>query len=369
MTLLSAVEAAGSTADADADATVLVTDLGEPCAGTVCRALRDAPGDVRLVGTAADANAHGFEFVDVGTTTVAPDHDDFVPALVDVVHDESADAVLPLGTDARRAVAHAKPIFQDLEVTPVVADLDVVETAGDTRRLYDTLAQTLPLLVPDFTQADDVDELLGGARALGYPDRRVAVTWDSQRPDARRFVLDPDGAGVDAVLGHDGQPTVVTLSAVQTLVRNADESPSLQLTEALPGERREVDVVVHDGDVVAAVPQVLAEPDGSGAQRRAERDDPLVETATEAASVLGLEHNFVVQFGTTADGTRRLTGVVPGLDDAAALSVGAGVNTPALGVACALGHECSPTEPDWGTAVTRSYRGVAFGPNRQLETV
>jgi hypothetical protein len=369
MTLLSAVEATGSTADADADATVLVTDLGEPCAGTVCRALRATPADVRLVGAAGDANAHGFEFVDVGTTTVAPDHDDFVPDLVDVAHDESVDAVLPLGADARRAVARGKPIFQDLEVVPVVADLDVVETAGDTRRLYSTLAQTMHALVPDFTHADDVDDLLGGARALGYPDRRVAVQWNSQRPDARRFVLDPDGAGVDAVLGHDGQPTVVTLSAVETLVRNADESPSLQLTEALPGERHEVDAVVHDGDLVAAVPQVLGGDDGETTQRRAEQNDALVETVAEAASVLDLEHNFVVQFGTTADGTRRLTGVVPGLDDAVALSVGAGVNTPAVALACALGHECSPSEPDWETAVTRSYRGVAYGPNRQPETV
>lgn len=334
------------------DTTVLVAAADQPYAPTVCQALRASESiDVRLVGTAESSGDLDAD-VDTFSPTVSADHEDFVSELVDVGHDESVDAVFPLGRPARRAVARARPIFQDLRMTPVVAPLDGVLTAADAQECLDALTHRQLAPVPDFARVTGADELLGGARALGYPDRSVVVRLSG----GRRIALDPDGVdrttirnAADASIDDPpGEP--LTLQAAATLVRTAEDSPRIQVTEALPGPRHAVDAVVRDGDLLAAVPQTVSRTTEGNVVRHTEPNESLVETTAAIADELDLEYNVVARFGTDPDGTRRLVGVVPGLDASVRLSVEAGVNTPAVALAAATGHD--QTAPDPMTPIT-----------------
>ncbi|MFC5367606.1 ATP-grasp domain-containing protein [Salinirubrum litoreum] len=336
----------------DSDTTVLVAAADEPYAPTVCQALRASEHtDVRLVGT-AESSGGVYADLDTFTPTVPADHEDLVSELVEVAHEESVDAVFPLGRPARRAVARARPIFEDLRITPVVAPLDGVLTAADAQQCLDALTTRQLAPVPDFAQVTDADELLGGARALGYPERSVVVRLSG----GRRIALDPDGLDRTAV---DDLPDVtiddlpdepLRLQTVAAVLRATTDTRRMQVTEALPGPRHAVDAVVRDGDLLAAVPQTVSQTSEGNVVRHTEPDEALLETTAAIADELDLEYNVVARFGTGPDGTRRLVGVVPGLDASVRLSLEAGVNTPGVALAAASGR--GPTAPDPMTSVT-----------------
>jgi carbamoyl-phosphate synthase large subunit len=350
------------------DVSLLLTGVGAPGAPDVIRALRNADAfDPRIVGADEDPDAHGFGLVDAAHTVPPETPDERVDTLLSVALDEGVDVVLPLETADLRALAEAKPNFENEGVEVMLSDPDVLSVVTDTGRLYGELAKRAHPAAPEFARASSRDEFVDAVRALGYPETRVRVdlTAGGDARGSRVLEAEPDRSEVLTNRTRNGVATTLG-DALSDF--DDDSFPEFVVAEYLPGDEYGVDVLAREEDVPVVVPRSRAGTRaGITVGRAVERDRELVDSAREVCDLLGVEYNVGLRFRYAADGTPKITEIDPGISAAVAACGGADVNVPALGVRYALGRELP--EADLERKTIRSRRDACYGPGKETTNI
>lgn len=367
MTLLDTVRPSGR----DGDVTVMVTGVGTPGASGIIRALRQTDAfDARIVGVDADPDAYGFSLADTADTVPPGDSDDFVSEVMEIVHSEGVDVILPLVAAELRALSRAKPIFENEHTEVMVSDPDALSVATDTGQLYDELVKQGQPVTPEFYRVSTRDEFVDAVHALGYPNTRVCFT----RPDVGEMrgyrVLDQEVDRFSALMNQEPNGGVSSLMDVLPVLEEAVEFPRLVVTEYLPGKEFSVDALARADDVPVLVSRSHTETDGGQAFTSTVEENPeLLRSARQLCTSLDLEYNATFQFKYAADGTPKLLAVTPSLSESITASVGAGANMPALGVLYALDRDLPEVDVEWGVHMTRNWTEVFYGPDKEPTSI
>ena len=347
------------------DVTVLMTGAGAPGASGIVRSLRkNGERDVRIVGVDMDPDAYGFALVDEGYTVPAGGDDGYVERMGEIAREEDADVLLPLTTAELQPLANHRDVFESEGVSVMVSPPDALEVANDKGHLYGFLAENGIDAAPEFRRTDSADDFVEAVDALGYPGQPVCF----KRPVAsgmRGFrVLDDSDDRLDRLLNQKPDSSVTTLDDVLPVLESAETFPELVVMEHLPGEEYSVDVV-SKGDTVGPVVPRSREQTRAGISfaGTVERDETMIEEATEICTSLGLEYNVNLQFKRDADGVPKIIEINPRVSGTIIMCVGAGANMPYLGVKHALGEPLPDVDVTWGTRMNRYWQETFQRPD------
>ncbi|MDS0295231.1 ATP-grasp domain-containing protein [Halogeometricum luteum] len=350
------------------DIVVLITGAGAPGASGIIKSLRSVDErDVTIVGVDMNSHAYGFALVDEAYVVPAGGDDDYVPRLLDVATDENVDIVLPLTTAELEPLAAAKERFRAEGIEVAVSDPDALAAANDKGDLYEAVGDFGLSAAPTYRRVASEAEFLDAVRELGYPENPVCF----KRPVAsgmRGFrVLDPDRDRLDSLLNEKPTAATTTLDEIVPVLSSGEEFPELVVMEFLPGAEYSVDVLAMGDEVGPVVPRSRERTRaGISFEGVVERNEDLIDAATEICRRLGLEYSVNLQFKYDADGTPKLLEINPRVSGTIIMCVGAGANFPYFAVKHALGEDIPPVDVDWGTRMIRYWQEVFHSPDGTL---
>ncbi len=299
------------------EVTVLVTAAGSAPAQAFIRGLRaQQEFPVRLVGVDTVAHSAGLFDCDRRYTVPRSSDDRFLEAIETICQAEAVEVLAPIGNFELELFANAaEDLYSGLGVRVITNSPTTVALARDKRASAEAVAQ-VGVAVPTVYEESALD--------------RIPLP----------VVVKPTvGAG------SHGVTIVRKAEDLEGALATAGDAPLIQ--DAIEGQEYTVDLVVDPhGRILAVAPRIRVEVRAGQSYKGVTVDAPdIAEAACRCAAAMGMTGQGNVQFiKSLYDGRCYFLEVNPKFAAAMGLTIGAGLNVPALYVKLAMGLAISPSE-------------------------
>jgi carbamoyl-phosphate synthase large subunit len=340
---------------------IMVTGAGAPgIAGTIY-ALRNNPNalDFDIVTTDINDNVVGKYLADKFYRVPPPEAKAYIPAMQEIVRKERTRIIIPQTTREITVLSRNEEGFLSLGAVITVSSHESMAIANDKFLLLEK-AKEVGVPYPTYYRTDSEASFLDAVKAMGYPDKKLAVKPRISN-GMRGFRILTEGAwDVERFLGEKPDGVETSLEVIlETLHRG--KWPELLVTEYLPGHEYTVDVFRGEHDSVAIPRLVETMRSGIAFNTSIEPRDDVREYSLELAEALNLRYCFGFQFKLSEDGTPRLLECNPRVQATMVTSVFAGFNLIYYSAMEALGEPAriGASNLEQGLKFKRYWGGVA----------
>ncbi|MGH3082115.1 MAG: ATP-grasp domain-containing protein [Gaiellaceae bacterium] len=330
--------------------TVLVSAAGAPGTTALVRALREnGEREVRVVGTDMAERSVGRHLCDAFHLVPAGSDPEFADAMLEVVRNESVEAILPQSSFDLLGLAEAKERFGDVAV--MVSSPDAVRRSNDKAESY-ALLDEIGVPGPKWRRVLGGEAVAEAAQELGYPDEDVALKPAFSSGSRGFRILSAEADRREQLLKN--RPGVAEALRLEELVEllGDDETPLLVM-ELATGLERTIDGIAEGGRIALGHPKTREAMRAGLAMYFATLDDDwLMEIAAKIVESLSLDHFFNIQLvgDKVIEINPRISTIVYQED----------LNLPWLGVKHALGEISADDLTSYQERVRPSRRALRY---------
>ncbi|TWT07928.1 ATP-grasp domain-containing protein [Planococcus sp. CPCC 101016] len=324
---------------------VLVTGIGGPTAQGLLRGFLEKD-NVFAVGADRRRLTSGNQFCD--KTYQIPRFTDeklYKQAIAKIIEEEKIDVVFP---SLHEEIELFHKFREELDVLVALPESNHFEVLSDKEKVYEflsehQLSQYIPKYV-GFTGTQNIHNVLNES----FPDEPYVVVKE---------VTGYGSMGFSVVTNRKNY--LAALKAGKNKYVNVDDYCDLDSNdrriamEYLAGKEYSVDVLIHNGKVVTAVPRErTGVSSGIVLDGKVVYNEELIEGATRITEILADNGFLNLQFFKTSDGY-KLTDVNARFCGSQVMSLGAGVNFPYLYLQYNMLQEYIEVQPRWNTRMIR----------------
>ncbi|WP_163971831.1 ATP-grasp domain-containing protein [Oceanobacillus halotolerans] len=331
---------------------VLVTGIGGPTAQGIINGLRKID-NINIIGVDRRSMTSGHQFCD--KTYQVPRYtqkDQYRKAIIDIIHTEQVHAIFPSLHEEISLYQETREDWGAIVALPKSDNFPILLNKENT---YEFLIKMgLGSFVPRYYGFNGPDELRQ-IKYVFFPDERFVVTK----------IVDGHGSLGFAILASEedylkalkeGRRKIYNINDYCKII---DQEERKIVMEYIEGIEYSVDVFMHEGQVVVAVPR-----ERSGVSNGIVLDgtviyhEELIHASSEIAKAIATDGFLNLQFMKSKDGF-KLTDVNPRFCGSQIMSLGARVNFPYLFLQYNLLQEFVSVTPRWNTRMLR-YREHFF---------
>ena len=324
---------------------VLVTGIGGPTAQGVMQGLREKD-NVYIVGVDRRRVTPGHAFCHKAYQ-IPPytEREDYKEAIADIVEKEKIDAIFPSlheEIDIYAEFRHA------LHAEVALPRSNMLTHLKDKESVYHYLEKChLHTYIPKYAGFNDPEELKNIITKKYESDRYVVVKQVDGHGSLGFAILTDRKNYLEAL--KKGKKNVHNIHDYYEICPNDRKI----VMEYLEGPEYSVDVLVHGGKVVTAIPRErTGVSNGLVLDGKVIRHDELIAAATNIAESFVTSGFLNLQFISGKDGY-KLTDINPRFCGSQIMSLGAGVNFPYLFLQYLLLGEYVTVTPKWNTRMLR----------------
>lgn len=325
---------------------VLVTGIGGPIAQGIIQGLKDR-NDVRVIGADRRMVTSGHQFCDV--SYVIPRYDDidtYLDAIHNIVDKENIDIIFP-SLHEEMEIYHAyRHVFTPLVALPTSDNFEILMNKEHVYQKLESLDMTD--FVPEYKGFNTVFELDRiNLTIFNGTSHFVVKTVDSYASLGFAFLTDRTNY-LKAL--KNGRKNVIDINDYREII-----NPDIRkiAMEKLDGPEYSIDVYVHKGKMIVAVPR-----ERTGVSNNIVLDgkvvyhERLIQYSKEITEALINDGFINLQFMEGASGF-KLTDINPRFCGSQIMSLGAGVNFPSLFIDHQYLDKNVDVEPLWNTRMLR----------------
>ena len=229
---------------------LVLTAVGCPGASTLIRMLKaNGEREIAVHGVDMRADAVGRFLCDGFSLVPAGAAPGFIPALAEVVARERPDLLFVQSSHEIETVARHRGVFEALGARVLADGVSGIETAGDKALMHAACSQ-IAVPQPKLLLPRSLDELVAGARALGYPDVPVCFKPPVAKGSRGFRILSAEVDRVHELLHERPMSRYMTLPEFEGLFRGVAPFPELMLMEYIDAPEITVDLFADKGEVV-----------------------------------------------------------------------------------------------------------------------
>ncbi|MGM0846573.1 MAG: ATP-grasp domain-containing protein [Bacillota bacterium] len=325
---------------------VLVTGIGGPTAQGVLRCLREID-HIHIIGADRRKITSGNQFCD--TTCQIPRFtriEDYKNAIAEIVREEKVDVIFP---SLHEEIELFDTYRDEWGALIAIPESDDFKALLDKEQVYNRLAEAnLEQYIPKHFGFNSSEELLH-LMEKEFPGERYTVAKMVSGYGAIGFALlmSREDYLEELAKGNTKAFNVKDYCAVNK------ESDRKILMEYLDGMEYSVDVFLHNGEVVVAMPRErTGVSNGIVLDGKVIYNEELIQAATEIATAIAYNGFLNIQF-IESNGKYKFTDVNPRFCGSQVMSLGAEVNFPYLFIQYNLLNEHTSVEPRWNTRMIR----------------
>jgi carbamoyl-phosphate synthase large subunit len=274
--------------------TIVVTASGAPGTAALLRALRkNGEREVRLVGTDMSNRSVGQHLCDAFHLVSPGRLSSFPEEILEIAHQEKADAILPQSSSDLEELARAIDRFGDIAV--LVSPLDAILRSNDKAETYELLHR-LELPAPEFRRVSRAANVEAAARELGYPDRPVCFKPVFSSGSRGFRILDPTVDRADQLLRERPGSVSMRLEEALEILASVVDQTELLVMELAQGPERTIDGIANGKEIVLGHAKTREAMRAGLAMYFETLDDPaLMALSNKIVAELGIEHFFNIQ--------------------------------------------------------------------------
>ena len=331
---------------------VLVTAVGGPTALGVLKCLRNVAG-IRLIGVDSQSLTAGNQFCDVFYSIPRISNPkEYISVITKIVEKEKIDVVFPTLQDE---ISIYMELRNGIAANVALPKSDTFEVLVNKEKLYQHLEQSdLMQYVPRYHVFETGTELQRIAKQHFACEKCVCV----------KKVEGHGGLGFAVLTNRENY-----LRAIETgksRVFNIDDYCDMKFNERrlimeyLSGVEYSVDVLLHNGEVVVAVPRKRNRvSNGIVIDGIVEHNKEIIEAATIVSENVAHDGFINLQFIDSCNGY-KLIDINARFCGSQVMSFGAGVNFPHLYIQYNLLNEPILVSPRWNTKMLRYWESCFF---------
>ncbi|MGM0896746.1 MAG: ATP-grasp domain-containing protein [Bacillota bacterium] len=324
---------------------VLVTGIGGPTAQGILRGFL-GKDNVHVIGVDRRAITSGNQFCD--KTYTIPRFSEvqaYKEAIKDIVVQEAIDVVFPA---LHEEIEIFREFRTELDTMVALPESEYFDMLVDKEKVYQFLKEKgLHRYIPKHVGFSNIDELKPIVEKE-FPTEEYIVVKQVHGYGALGFAVLTNRENYLKALG-EGKSKIVNIDDYCDIPSNDRRL----VMEYLEGTEFSVDVFVHDGKVVVAVPRErTGVSNGIVLDGKVIYNKELIEAATEITECLVTDGFINLQFFSSEHGY-QLTDVNARFCGSQVMGLGAGVNFPYLFIQYKLLGENEEVSPRWNTRMIR----------------
>lgn len=353
--------------------TVLLTDGA--FTGLI-RTLREAyPGDVRIVGLATDSDTPHQAILDAFYVISSHEDSGYIDELIQILNNEHVDVIFPIISEGLEDLMENEAlILKETGARILSSPLSALQIANDKGLLYTFLQNSsnpsLSSLAPDFRLADTKKSLFDAVDSMLNSGKKPCIKR-RRGEDAAGFWIIDDQADYVSQLFYEAPQRLLSkkmLAEMLSGIGNDDPIPPYMVSEYLPGEEWDCDVLCFKGKIISVTTRINLSMTGGLTSLLEVREQSLLKACCEnIVSALQLSYVVCISFRADACGRFFILEINPRIMGNIYVSALAGNNYVKMAVDLLYGRPVQAVSPTYGIKTALYYDQLLISPNNNLQ--
>ena len=348
--------------------TVLLTDGA--FTGLI-RTLREAyPGDVRIVGLSTDSDTPHQAILDAFYVVSLHESPSYIDELIQIINTEHVSIVFPIVSEGLEILMSNETLIRERTGARILSSpLSSLQIANDKGLLYSYLKKNtdhlLSRLVPVFALADTKTALLSAVESSRNLGKGTCIKR-RRGEDAAGFWIIDDTADFASHLFYEEPKRILSekmLTDMLSAVGDEDSIPPYMVSEYLPGEEWDCDVLCYDGKLISVTTRINISMTGGLTSILEVRENPLLASFCDRiVSSLNLSYVVCISFRADAEGRFFLLEINPRVMGNIYVSALAGNNYVKMAIDLLNGKQVHPVKPVNGIRTALYFDQLLISP-------
>ena len=284
--------------------------------------------------------------------------DNYVDILLDICKKERIDIFFPQISMELPIILKRINDFRRLGVKVAMSDGQTLNVANNKFKLYEHMKKH-GLRTPEYYHINNVDELVEGAKKLGFPEMNVVVKVTESSGSRGVRIIKNNLCRVENFLYKKPSSFDISMEDMCKTIEECKELPDTIVMEYLPGCEYTVDLLADHGKTLYIAGRRNYESSMSIAMASLiEKKDNAYKLCEEIVSTLGLDGNIGFDFMLDENNNPVLTDLNPRITATIIIYKDGGLNLPYLRVKQLMGEKLPEISIKYGIRMKRRYWDV-----------
>ena len=279
---------------------IILTACGCPGASTLIRMLKqNGERELEIIGTDMSLEAVGRYLCDGFYKVPSGTSPEYIPTMMDIVEKEKPDILFPESSNEVLSLARSKKEFEGIGTRVVVSSPETIELANNKYLMYEAIRKSSEIDLPLYHSASNLDEFLGAANKLGYPNSPIVFKPHFGKGSRGVRIIDPKANRMHQLMEDKPTNKFMSLDEFTEIFQGLEdeEFPDFLVMEYLEGMEKTADTIAMDGrELLTTVKTVERARWGVIVEGELVRDDGLVNQSREILRSIPLSYCVNIQF-------------------------------------------------------------------------
>ncbi|MBS5986932.1 ATP-grasp domain-containing protein [Clostridium sp.] len=314
--------------------------------------------NIKIIGVDMEDNPFMDNLLDGYYQVPTYTDDNYVDILLDICKKERIDIFFPQISMELPIILKRINDFRRLGVKVAMSDGQTLNVANNKFKLYEHMKKH-GLRTPEYYHINNVDELVEGAKKLGFPEKNVVVKVTESSGSRGVRIIKNNLCRVENFLYKKPSSFDISMEDMCKIIKECKELPDTIVMEYLPGCEYTVDLLADHGKTLYIAGRRNYESSMSIAMASLiEKKDNAYKLCEEIVSTLGLDGNIGFDFMLDENNNPVLTDLNPRITATIIIYKDGGLNLPYLRVKQLMGEKLPKIGIKYGIRMKRRYWDV-----------
>lgn len=235
--------------------TILLTTVGCPGGITMINALKNnGERSVKIIGTDMNPYAAGHYFVDKFYTVPAGKDPGYAVVIEELAQKESVDIIFPQSSTDVMPLSQKRDYFWNMGIPILIPHTASAKPCDNKGLMYQTFEGS-DIPIPDFRIISSLEELIGAAHSLGYPQKTICFKPTVAKGSRGFRILSANVDKLNELIRKRVEDSTFSLEDCIRILEKANPFPDLLVSEFLEGREETVDLLCDNGEVLLGFPK------------------------------------------------------------------------------------------------------------------
>lgn len=308
---------------------ILITSLGSGAALYIIKAINKTYKNTVIYGVDVNENNLHIKFVDYFYKCPRFYEEKYFQFIKELINEKNIDIIWPINTLELQLFSSKKDLIEKQYSTKVVVnEEEILKIVNNKGNVYSYLSSEIPSIIPKYKIVRCYDELIQSIYEFGYPSKKVCIKKCIGAGSKGFRIVDSSVNIEEIMFDTPGNTALANIDEIKLLKNvNFNKFPNMLVSEYLPYEEYDVDVLSYKGQVFYCIPRLNIEMyNGTSMVTKTQYNKEIIDLSKKITKIFKLDFINNIAFKYGYDGKPYLLEINPRIPATCISTLNSGVN-------------------------------------------